>query len=263
MNFLQGGTAINVFCRQNNIDLKIVDAGVAFDFEPDPHLIHAEVSHGTKSFLTQKAMDEAALTLCLQKRSEVVQQVAKSGCNIIGFGEIGIGNTSAAALLMNCVCDFPIEQCLGRGTGVNDDQFLHKINILSQAKSFHGNLSDPKEVSQTFGGLEMAQMCGAMLEAYEQNMLIMVDGFIASSVFLVVQAIQPEIKNNALFCHLSDEAGHRLLLNFLNVTPILQLHMRLGEGTGCALAYPIIQSDVAFLNEMASFESAGVNQKNE
>jgi len=137
----------------------------------------------------------------------------------------------------------------------------NKISILKQAKEYHGPIEDPKLVLQTFGGFEMAQMCGAMLAAFEKNMLILVDGFIASSVFLVAYKINPSIINNAVFCHLSDEYGHKLLMSHFAVEPLLKLNMRLGEGTGCAVAYPIIESAVAFLNEMASFESAGVSNK--
>jgi nicotinate-nucleotide--dimethylbenzimidazole phosphoribosyltransferase len=174
---------------------------------------------------------------------------------------MGIGNTSSASMLMSYLCNLPIEKCVGRGTGLNDEQLQHKIAILKQAKEFHGNIENPKEVLQTFGGFEMAQMCAAMLTAHENNMIILVDGFIASSVFLIAYKINPLIKNNAIFCHLSDESGHQHLLNFLQAEPILKLNMRLGEGTGCAVAYPIIESAIAFLNNMASFESAGVSNK--
>ena len=160
------------------------------------------------------------------------------------------------------LCDLPIEKCVGRGTGLNDAQLQDKIAILRQAQSFHGKIDNPKVVLQTFGGFEIAQMCGAMLAAFEKNMLILVDGFIATSAFLVAYKLNSDIKNNAIFCHLSDELGHQNLLNYLGTEPLLKLNMRLGEGTGCAVAYPIIQSAVTFLNNMASFESAAVSNKN-
>jgi nicotinate-nucleotide--dimethylbenzimidazole phosphoribosyltransferase len=261
MNFLQGGAAINVFSTQHGINLKIVDAGVNFDFDKYEILINAKIGKGTKSFLHQKAMTETQLLQCFAKAKEIVTQLANEGCNIVGFGEMGIGNTSSATMLMSYLCNLPIEKCVGRGTGLNDLQLENKITILNNVKSFHGNIENPKGVLQTFGGFEMAQMCAAMLTAYENNMIILVDGFIASSAFLVAQKIKPLIKNNAIFCHLSDESGHQHLLNFLQAEPILKLNMRLGEGTGCAIAYPIIESAVAFLNNMASFESAGVTNK--
>lgn len=261
MNFLQGGAAINVFSKQNNIDLKIVDAGVNFDFEPNENLINAKIAHGTKSFLTEKAMTEVQLQQCFDTGSEIVNSIYEDNCNVIGFGEMGIGNTSSATMLMSYLCNLPIEKCVGRGTGLNDIQLENKIAILKQAQIFHGEIENPKNVLQTFGGFEVAQMCGAMLAAFKNNMLILVDGFIASNAFLVAYKLNPAVINNAIFCHLSDEFGHHKLLNYLNAEPLLKLNMRLGEGTGCAVAYPIMESAVSFLNNMASFESAGVTNK--
>jgi nicotinate-nucleotide--dimethylbenzimidazole phosphoribosyltransferase len=261
MNFLQGGAAINIFSNQNNITLKIVDSGVNFDFEINKNLTNAKIAHGTKSFLKEKAMTENQLQQCFDKGAEIVNQIVKNGCNVIGFGEMGIGNTSSATMLMSYLCNLPIEKCVGRGTGLDDLQFENKISILKQAKTFHGHLENPKEVLQTFGGFEIAQMCGAMLSAFENNVLILVDGFIASNAFLVAYKINAEIIQNAVFCHLSDEFGHQNLLNYLGVEPLLKLNMRLGEGTGCAVAYPFIESAVNFLNNMASFESARISNK--
>jgi nicotinate-nucleotide--dimethylbenzimidazole phosphoribosyltransferase len=260
-NFLQGGAAINVFCKQNNIALKVVDAGVNFEFENNQNLINAKIGLGTKSFLTEKAMAANEQQLCFEKGAEIVNEIFENGTNIIGFGEMGIGNTSAATLIMAVICQLPIASCVGRGTGLNDEQLKNKIEILQKAQNFHGNLSNPLAILQTFGGFEIAQMVGAMLTAYEKNMIILVDGFIASSAFLVAFEINPKIKGNAIFCHLSDEFGHRNMLNFIKVEPVLNLNMRLGEGTGCAIAYPIIESSIVFLNEMASFEAAGVSNK--
>ncbi len=261
LNFLKGGAAINVFCRQNHIHLHIVDAGVNFNFSSNHHLIHAKIDYGTQSFLSQKAMTLSQLNQCFEKGREVVHQIASEGCNVIGFGEMGIANTSSASMLMSYLCNIPLERCVGRGTGLNDAQLQQKIHILSKAQQFHGKIEDPKEVLQTFGGFEIAQMVSAMLTAFEKNMIILVDGFIASSAFLVAYKLNSSIKSHAIFCHLSDEAGHSNLLEYLQVEPLLKLGMRLGEGTGCAVAYPILQSAVSFLNEMASFASAGVSNK--
>ncbi|MCU0437331.1 MAG: nicotinate-nucleotide--dimethylbenzimidazole phosphoribosyltransferase [Raineya sp.] len=260
MNFLAGGAAINVFSKQNNIDLKIVDAGVNFDFEPHPNLIHAKIAKQTQSFLHTQAMTETQLQECFLKGEEIVEEIYQKGTNVIGFGEMGIANTSSATLLMSVLCDLPISKCVGRGTGLNDEQLNHKIEILEKAKEKH-QTNTPMDVLQAFGGFEIAQMCGAMLAAFKKNMLILVDGFIASSAFLVGYSINKNILDNAIFCHLSDEYGHKNMLDFMGVEPVLNLQMRLGEGTGCAVAYPIIQSAINFLNEMASFESAGVSQK--
>ncbi len=261
MNFLQGGAAINVFCKQHNIAIKIVDAGVNFDFEDHSELIKAKAGYGTKSALNQKAMTKEQLDFCFEEGAKVVTKAFDKGSNIIGFGEMGIGNTSSASLIMASLLKKPITECIGRGTGMNDEQLHHKTNILKQVLDFHGSITDPKEIIQTFGGFEVAQMCGAMLQAYKHNMLIMVDGFIATAAFAIAHSLAPTITDNAIFCHVSDESGHRLFLESLQQKALLDLNLRVGEGTGCALAYPIIQSAVNFLNEMASFESAGVSNK--
>lgn len=261
LNFLQGGAAINVFSKQNQINLEIVDAGVNFDFKKNPNLVDAKIDTGTRNFLTGKAMTAIQLQQCFKEGSKIVQRIANSGCNAIGFGEMGIGNTSSAAMLMSSLCNLAIEDCAGRGTGLNEQQYNKKIKILERAKKFHGEISDPSEVLQTFGGFEIAQMCSAMLTALEKNMVILVDGFIASTAFLVAYKLKPSIIENAIFCHLSEELGHQKLLHYFQVEPLLKLNLRLGEGTGCALAFPIIQSSVSFLNHMASFESANVTNK--
>jgi nicotinate-nucleotide--dimethylbenzimidazole phosphoribosyltransferase len=261
LNFLQGGAAINVFCQQHDIAIKIIDAGVNYDFQSQAQLIDAKIAKSTKNYLHEMAMTMAELNLCFEKSSEIVETVFQDGCNIIGFGEMGIGNTSSASLIMSQLSGIPLGKSVGRGTGLSDEQFKSKLKILTQAQNRHPNLTKPKEILATFGGFEIAQICGAMLAAYQKNMLLMIDGFIASAAFLVAQYIEPKIQQNAIFCHLSDESGHKLLLDYLNAKPLLQLGMRLGEGTGCAVAYPIINSAVSFLNNMASFDSAGVSSK--
>jgi len=142
---------------------------------------------------------------------------------------------------------------------LDDAGLARKSGLLTEAQAMHGEISDPRQILQTYGGFEVAQICGAMLAAKSHNMVIMVDGFIATAAYLVAHAINPEIADNAIFCHISNEAGHRLMLDYLKVEPLVNLDMRLGEGTGCAVAYPLIKSAVVFLNEMASFESAGIS----
>lgn len=260
MNFLDGGAAINAFCKQSNIALQVVDAGVNFDFDGAPGLIDAKVAKGTASYINESAMTEAQLQACFDKSTTIVSDVARDGCNIIGFGEMGIGNTASASLIMSAMCQLPIERCVGRGTGLDDEGMHRKFELLSAAQEHHGEITDPRLVMQTYGGFEVAQMCGGMLAAQERGMLVMVDGFIATAAYLVAAAINPALKDHAIFCHTSGESGHQLMLDFLKVQPLVNLDMRLGEGTGCAVAYPLIQSAVAFLNEMASFESAGVSE---
>lgn len=260
LNFLKGGAAINVFARQNNINLKIVDSGVNFNFD-DAEIINQKIDKGTRSFLSFKAMTKAQLEQCFDYSSKLIDRVFSEGCNIIGFGEMGIGNTSSASMIMHYICDIELKGCVGRGTGVSDEQFEHKLSVLEKAQQFHGKIDSPKEILQTFGGFEVAQIAGAILAAYEKNMMIMVDGFIAGSAFLVAHEINPKVINNSIFCHKSHESGHKKMLEYLDASPLLDLDLRLGEGTACAVAYPIIKSAIAFLDKMASFEDAGVSNK--
>ncbi|MGU9938283.1 nicotinate-nucleotide--dimethylbenzimidazole phosphoribosyltransferase [Empedobacter brevis] len=260
-NFLNNGAAINIFCNQNEIDLTIVDAGVNYDFDDYSILKNCKVEKSTKNFLHETAMTTTQLNQCFDYSKKIVDEIAHNGTNIIGFGEMGIGNTSSASMIVHYLTDLPLTQCIGRGTGLNDKQLQNKVDILTQTRNRHGELTDPKQILTTFGGFEVAQMTGAMLTAYEHNMLIMIDGYIASAAILVASKLEPEILKNAIFCHQSDESGHQYLLNYFNEEPILKINLRLGEGTGCALAYPIIKSAVNFFNDMASFKSAGVSNK--
>jgi nicotinate-nucleotide--dimethylbenzimidazole phosphoribosyltransferase len=260
-NFLQGGAAINVFAQQNNMALTVVDAGVNFVFDAHPNLIDAKVALGTASFLNNKAITEEQLLQCQNHAEKIVDDIVAKGCNIIGFGEMGIGNTSAASMIMHYITKIPLQNCIGKGTGVNEEQFQQKIKILTEAKNFHGEVNQPLQILQAVAGFEIAQICFAMLQAAKHNSIILVDGFIATAAYLVAHALNNDIKNNAVFCHCSNEAGHTAMLQYAEATPLLNLQMRLGEGTGCAVAYPIIQSAMAFLNNMASFEEAGVQNK--
>ena len=262
MNFVNGGAAINVFCRQNQIQLKVVDSGVNFDFDPRTDIIHAKISKGTRSFLSEKAMTRQQCEQAIKKGADIVSSIAREECNVIGFGDMGIGNTSAASILMSQICQIPIADCIGRGSGLDDEQLNKKIIVCRQAIANHNKgYDDPVDLLATFGGFEIAMICGAILQAAQHKMVVLVDGFISSAAYLVAYSINQNIKEYAVFCHQSDEAGHAKMLEFLDVQPVLKLNMRLGEGTGAAIAYPLLQSAVHFLNEMASFESAGVSGK--
>jgi nicotinate-nucleotide--dimethylbenzimidazole phosphoribosyltransferase len=266
VNFLNGGAGINVLARQNSIALTIVDAGVNAEFGNYPILIKAKIRRGTRNFLHEPAMTLDECRTALAKGGEIVQGIHAEGSTVIGFGEMGIGNTTSAAALMHIFTQEPLETCVGRGTGLNDTQLLHKRNILTQALERHRSvlanvIKHPLDVLSTFGGYEIAMMCGAMLEAASLGMIVLVDGFIASSALLVAYALCPAILDYCIFSHESDEHGHAAMLRFFGATPLLRLSLRLGEGTGCALAYPIVQASVSFLNEMATFESAGVSDK--
>ncbi len=264
LNFLNGGAAINVFAKQNNINLIVVDAGVNYDFAKHESLINAKIAKQTANYLTNKAITSEQLEHCLTQGAQIVANIHAKGCNVIGFGEMGIANTSSAAILMSICCKSLIENCVGRGTGLSDEQLENKIQVLRKA-ILHHNLDNEtatlEEILMAFGGFEIAMMCGAMLKAAELKMVVLVDGFIATAAFLVAHHKEPLVKEYAIFTHQSDEQGHKKMLDFLKVKPILNLNMRLGEGTGCAMAYPIINAAANFLTEMASFGSAGVSEK--
>ncbi len=253
-NFLRGGAAINVFCRQHDIRLRIVDAGVNADFEAHPNLVDTKMGYGTANFFHHPAMPRSTAEACLQRGAELSRQACERGSNVIGFGEMGIGNTSSAAVLTSLLGNLPLEQCVGRGTGLDEAGRQRKLRILEQAVVRHGRFNDPLDTLATYGGYEIAQMAGAMLQAAQQRMVVLVDGFIATAAFLVAHVLHPEIWPYAVFCHQSEEAGHRHALGFLRAKPLLQLDLRLGEGTGCALAYSLLKSAVSFYNEMASFD---------
>ncbi|RTY98227.1 nicotinate-nucleotide--dimethylbenzimidazole phosphoribosyltransferase [Flavobacterium sp. RSP49] len=260
-NFLDGGAAINVFCKQNFIKLAIVDAGVNYDFSMTSTLISAKIAKGTQSFLQGPAMSLTELQHCYTKGNEIVTAIAKTGSNCIGFGEMGIGNTSTASVLMSVITGIAIEDCIGKGTGVSDERLLQKHRLLKKAIEDYQGSPTLEDKLAHFGGFEIMQMASGMLTAHQNRMLLLVDGFICSVAFLIAYKKNPLILKNAVFCHCSAEQAHAKLLDYLGVKALLQLDLRLGEGTGCAVAFPIIQSAVAFLNEMASFDSAGVSTK--
>lgn len=258
-NFLNGGAAINVFCKQNQIDLKIIDAGVHHDFENIPGLIHAKIDSGTKNYQEQPAMTPDQCSTALIKGKEIAQQTISKGCTILGFGEMGIGNSSAAALIMAAITNITIKDCIGAGTGAVNDFLTQKKNVLEQVYNSY-NATEPLEVLATFGGFEIAMITGAILEAAASQTTILIDGFIVTAALLVAYKLYPAVLDYCIFAHTSNEQGHQKMLDYLGVTPVLNLEMRLGEGTGTAIAFPIIQAAVQFLNEMASFEDAKVSE---
>jgi len=260
-NFLNEGAAINIFCKQHNINLHVVDAGVDADFAAHPMLIDAKIRKGTRNMLDAPAMTMEECQKALDKGARLVLEAAAQGTNVIGFGEMGIGNTSSASLLLSHFAQLPIDKCTGPGTGHTPEGVSKKIKILKQVQKKYTSLNSPMEALATLGGLEVAMMTGAFIEAAKQNMLILVDGFIASAACMTAIEMAPATKNACLFTHQSGEQGHKLMLDHLQVQPLLDLGMRLGEGTGAAVAYPLVLSAINFLNDMASFEDANVSNR--
>ncbi len=260
-NFLAGGAAINVFARQAGIALTVVDAGVNHDFGARPGLMHAKIGYGTANYLEGPAMSEAQCREAIVCGARIAADLHAAGCDVVGFGEMGIGNTASASLLTHFLTGAPLAQCIGRGTGLDDAGLARKQALLEQAAARYQGDGTPLSVLAQFGGFEIAMLCGAMLGAAERGMVLLIDGFIVTSALLVAAALQPAIVQYCVFSHRSQERGHRLQFEHLGVEPLLDLELRLGEGTGAALAYPIVKAAVAMLNEMASFQSAGVSEK--
>lgn len=259
MNFLAGGAAVNVFARQNGMEIRVIDAGVNYAFQAHKDLIDAKIAMGTRNFASEPAMTDSQCRQAMQKGAELAQQEITAGSNVLAFGEMGIGNTSAATALMAVLCDLPVRSCVGRGTGLDDAGLNRKAGVIESAIKLHSGIDTPFKALSTYGGFEIAMMAGAMLGAAQQKTLLIIDGFIATAALLVASRIEPDILHYCIFAHSSDEAGHALLLQHLEAEPLLQLNMRLGEGTGAVIAYPLIQAAVYFLNEMASFQSANVS----
>ncbi len=257
-NMLAGGAAINVFARQHGFALQVVDAGVAADLGDHRQLQARKIAHGTQNICEQAAMTAQQAQAALEAGMEVVRGLPG---NVVAFGEMGIANTSPAALLMARLTGISIDDATGRGTGLDDRQLAHKRAVLSRALARYPDATAPLEVLAALGGFEIAMMTGAMLQAASERRVVLVDGFIAGAAALVAQTLAPAARDYMVFCHCSSEHGHRLLLAHLGARPLLDLGLRLGEGTGALLAWPLLQSAARFLAEMASFESAGVSEK--
>ncbi|PVX82370.1 nicotinate-nucleotide--dimethylbenzimidazole phosphoribosyltransferase [Paraburkholderia unamae] len=266
-NFLAGGAAINAFSGVAGLTLEIVNAGVATPLpcapEPAPSLIDAPIARGTRNFAHERAMTRDEALAALAAGAARVRHHAALGTNVIGFGEMGIANTSSAACLMSRLCSVPIDECVGRGTGLDNAGLARKRNVLAAALAHHADAREPLDVLAAFGGFEIAMMAGAFIEAARSRMAILVDGFIATSALLVADSLAPNVRDYCVFAHASNEAGHRRMLDHFGARELLALDLRLGEGTGAALAVPLLRAAVAFLNEMASFESAGVDNRSD
>jgi nicotinate-nucleotide--dimethylbenzimidazole phosphoribosyltransferase len=255
-NFLSGGAAINIFCQQNGLQLLVCDVGVAGTFPANTDaFVKYKIRPGTRNMRHEPAMTADECEAALDAGKTLVNGVKYRDCNVVGFGEMGIGNTSPAALLMHRLTGLPLDQCVGRGTGLDDEGLARKLAVLQEIADRYSHLTAPMDVLAAMGGLELAAIAGGMWQAAENDMIILVDGFIATASLLVAHALNPAVLTNCVFCHQSDELGHQQMLQFLQVKPLLQLDLRLGEGTGCALAYPLVQAALGMLNGMATMDS--------
>ena len=255
-NFLVGGAAVSVLARQHGLALTVVDAGVRSEIAPRAGLLVRKIAAGTGDASLGPAMSALQCGEAIERGRNVVRQLPG---NVLLLGEMGIGNTSSAALLLARLAGQDIAACVGRGTGLDDAGLAHKLAVLRRVLALHADAREPLAALAAFGGFEIAMLAGAALQAAEERRVIVVDGFIVGAAILVASMMTPGVLECCVFSHRSDEAGHGLMLDTLGAQPLLQLGLRLGEGSGAALAWPLVDSAVRLLNEMASFESAGVS----
>ncbi len=259
-NFWDGGAGINFLARQHNFDLKIVDAGVNFDFKPEDPIIDKKIRKSTRNYRHESAMTREELELALERGAECAQACFDEGCNVISFGEMGITNTSSSSLWMSCLTGISLDKCIGAGCDHTGSIINHKFNVLKACVDNYKGDNSVLDVMQYFGGYEMVMAVGAMLKAAELKMIILVDGFIMTNCMLAASLLNKEVLHYAIFGHKGDEGGHKFLLQYLDAKPILDLGFRLGEGTGALCAYPIVQSAVLMINEMNSFKKIQVTK---
>ncbi len=262
VNFLQGGAAINCFCRTNDIHLEVIDAGMLCPVEHD-NIKHQSLGQGTNNMVEDCCMPVEQVERGLLLGRVAAERNIKLGSNVLGFGEMGIGNTSSAGAIQCCLMSLLAEACVGRGTGIDDKQYQKKVYLINKALAFHNARvkhleTMPLEIMASFAGFEIVQMVGAMLSTAEHQKIILVDGYIATAAAMLAIKMNENCKDYMVFCHESGERGHQLMLRELDVEPLLNLGMRLGEGTGAALAVPLVRAAASFYNDMASFETAGI-----
>ena len=259
-HFSKGGAGINFLCNQHGFRLVLVDAGVDYDIPAGHGIIDMKVRRGTRNFLHGPAMTLEEFDQCVERGAQVVREIHSEGCNVISFGEMGSGNTSPSAMWMHCFTGIDLKRCIGAGAGLDNAGIRHKYEVLSQAAANYSGDDIPESKIAWFGGLEMAMALGGMLQAAELGMLIIVDGFIMTSVILAASQLYPAVMEYAVFGHQGDESGHKLMLEAMNVKAILHLDLRLGEGSGAVCAYPILESAVRMINHMDSFQSVNVTK---
>ncbi|MBQ6074463.1 MAG: nicotinate-nucleotide--dimethylbenzimidazole phosphoribosyltransferase [Bacteroidales bacterium] len=255
-----GTGGVNFLCRQHGFTLKVVDAGVDFDLPRDRGIIDLKVGRGTRNFLHGPAMTAAEMEQCLAGGASVVRQCFEEGSNVLSFGEMGIGNTSPSSIWMSYFTGIPLAECVGAGSGLDSAGIRHKYEVLSQAMANYGGDGSPRDIIRWFGGFEMVMAVGAMLQAAELHMVILVDGFIMTNCMLAASKLYPEVLDYAVFGHCGDESGHRKVLDALGAKPILSLGLRLGEGTGAICAYPVLDSAVRMINQMDTFSGADITK---
>lgn len=262
INFGKGGGGVNMFCRQHGFKLRVVDVGVDYDFDLTKytHIIDRKIAHGTQNFLHGPAMTQDEYKRALAIGAEMVDECHAEGCNVISFGEMGIANTSPSSIWMHLFLNIPLDKCVGAGAGLNNDGIRHKYEVLKESVERYKQEHASEDAIAYFGGFEMVAAIGAMLQAAERKMVVLVDGFIMTACMLAASQIDKTVLEYAVFGHCGDESGHKLMLDGMGAQPLLHLGLRLGEGTGAICAYPILQSAVNMINEMDNFAHAEITK---
>lgn len=259
-NFMEGGAGINFLTRQHNFGIKVVDSGINYDFNGLEGLIDLKVRKGTRNYLHEAAMTREEYECCLERGAAVVDECFEDGCNVISFGEMGIGNTSSSSMWMTCLAGIDLQQCVGAGSGFDSEGVKRKYTILKQSLENYKGDGSVEDILCYFGGYEMVMAVGGMLRAAERKMVILVDGFIMTNCVLAASKLYPDMLPYCIFGHQGDEAGHKLVLDYLQAKPLLFFDLRLGEGTGAVCAYPLVVSAVRMINEMSTFKHANVTK---
>ena len=263
LNFLRGGAGVNVLARHVGIDVRVVDIGVAFDFEAAPGLIRKKVMPGTKNLLVESAMSTTQAEQAIQVGIELAAEAAQEGIGLIGTGEMGIGNTTASSAIAAVMTGRPAFEVTGRGTGIDDASHVHKIDVIQRALAFHRpDSTHVMEVLAKVGGLEIGGLAGLMLGAAAARIPVVLDGFIAGAAALIAVGLQPRCKDYLIASHRSVERGHQAILDHLGLKPLFDLDLRLGEGTGACLGMSLVFAAIKILTEMATFDEAGVSECN-
>lgn len=262
INFTRGGGGVNMFCRQHGFDLRIVDVGVDYDLKEIDGIIDRKIARGTRNFLHEPAMTADEFDRAIQTGCDLVDDCVKEGCKLLCVGEMGIANTSPSSIWMSLFGDIPLDECIGAGAGLNAPGIQHKRQVLSQALNHYQETMEhtTENAIRYFGGYEMVAAIGAMLRGAELGLVVLIDGFIMTACALAAIRLYPAAQNYMIFTHCGDESGHRRMLDILGAKPLLNLGLRLGEGTGALCAFPIIDSAVRMLNEMNNFDTAHITK---
>lgn len=263
INFTHGGGGVNMFCRQHGFKLHIVDVGVDYDLSGIDGIIHRKIARGTRNFLYEPAMSEAEFNQAIQIGCDLVDDCIAEGCRVLSIGEMGIGNTSPSSIWMHLFTSIPLADCIGAGAGLDTPGIRHKYEVLSKAlANYRSTPHHPSPITPLayFGGYEMIAAIGAMLKAAEKHLVILVDGFIMTACALAAVKLYPAAQDYMIFTHCGDESGHKRMLDAMGAKALLNLGLRLGEGTGALCAFPIVDSAVRMMNEMNNFDNARITK---